>query len=183
MSSVSPPRRPTPSPALDRETEFTFETEVIRHEIAPKKPTPTSRSLFYNVVFLPEKIASALPFDSYPRLRINATVGEVPVSGAFQPTHGKHYLMLSKGVLKAGAFGVGDRVEVRFTVADQDAVDMPDDLRRALNAAPAAKAAWEQKSPGARRALAHRVHSAKRLATVQARIKEVIRGLNASGCG
>ena len=82
--------------------------------------------------------------------------------------------MLSKKKMKAGGFDVGEWVHVRFRVADQDAVDVPEMLRLALEKNPYAMETWEKLSPGKRRGLAHRVASAKRTPTQTRRVADVI---------
>jgi hypothetical protein len=160
--------------ALDLETSWSFEADVVTHVIAAKKPTPTSRSLHYTVVWLPEKVAAELPLDVHPRLRVHAVVGEVPVDGAFQPSGGRWYLMLSKPLLKQAALRLGDRTEVRFSLADPDAVDVPDALQAALSGRKKAAKAFAALSAGKKRALCHHVASAKRAPTQQRRVDDVI---------
>ncbi|HEY8564882.1 MAG TPA: DUF1905 domain-containing protein [Beijerinckiaceae bacterium] len=83
-------------------------------------------------MFLPPDLAAALPFRDEPRLRASGEIGEVPFAGAWQPSKGRWYLMLSKKLLRDGGFAVGDRVEVRFRLEPQDEVDAPATLLRAL---------------------------------------------------
>ncbi|MEL6327735.1 MAG: YdeI/OmpD-associated family protein [Cyanobacteria bacterium J06626_23] len=128
----------------------------------------------YTVVYLPEEIREQLPFDEYPRLRVDAEVNEQPIDGAFQPGQGRHYLMLSKRLLKSAELSLGDVVSVNFRVADQDAVTVPDELQRALDANAQTLALWEKLTPGKRRGLAHRVASARTMPTRLKRVAEVI---------
>lgn len=131
----------------------------------------------YTVVLLPPEVAAALPLAEHPRLRFSGEIGEVPFSGAWQPVRGRWYAMLSKGVLKDGGYAVGDVVEVRFRVEDQDSVEVPLLLRRALDADERATAAWEALSAGKRRGLAYRVASAKTAPTAARRLDEVLAAL------
>jgi hypothetical protein len=114
-------------------------------------------------------------------MRISGEVGDVPFAGAWQPVKGRWYLMLSKPLLKAGGFKVGDLVEVRFRVEAQDTVAVPDALRRALERDRTRLKRWEALSPGKRRGLAHRVASARTLATEQKRVAEVLEALTGRG--
>ena len=128
----------------------------------------------YAVVYLPEDLRVKMPFDRYPRLRVDAEVAEFPVDRAFQPGQGKYYLILSKRLLKQAGLVLGDSVNVNFRIADQEAVTVPDTLEVALQGNPTAKTKWDTLTPGKRRGLAHRVSSARTAATKKKRVAEVI---------
>lgn len=130
----------------------------------------------YIVIYLPPSVARRLAFDEHPRLRIVGEVADVPVEGAWQPAgDGRRYLLLSKRFLREAGVKVGDLVEVRFSVTDQGRVDVPDALADAISRNRALRLAWEKLTPGARRAFAHMVASAKREETVARRVVEVTR--------
>ena len=128
----------------------------------------------YSVVYLPESIRQQLPFDQYPRLRVDAEVNEQPIDGALQPGQGKHYLLLSKRLLKAAGLALGDIASVNFRLADQDAVTIPEELQTALAGDPDIKAIWDDLTPGKQRGLAHRVASARTAPTRFKRVAEVL---------
>jgi hypothetical protein len=151
-----------------------FDATIVHHYLGTYR---------YTVVFLPDAIARELPFDRHPRLRISGDLGEVPFEGAWQPANGRWYLMLSKRLLKDAGVAVGDRVEVRFRVEDQDAVDVPSDLQRAIDADDLAAAEWAKLSAGKRRAWSHRVHAAKTGPTRLRRVVEVVDRLRAGTAG
>lgn len=131
--------------------------------------------LQYTVVYLPKKITKRLPLDENPRLRIEGAVNGVRINSAITPTaNKKHYLLLSKKLLKSCGLSVGERANVRFDIADQDAVDVPNELRHALQANDVAADVWERITPGKKRGLAYRVSSAKRASTRELRVEEVI---------
>lgn len=142
-----------------------FDSPIVTHSVGPYA---------YNVVFLPVEMNEDLPFAQYPRLRIEGEVGELPFSGALQPVRGRWYLLLSKKKMKAGGFELGEWVHVRFCVADQDAVDVPERLGLALEKNQYAMETWEKLSAGKRRGLAYRVASAKTAPTQTRRVSEVI---------
>jgi hypothetical protein len=146
---------------------YVFETRIVTHDLGTYR---------YTVVFLDPAIAAELPLDGSPRLRIVGEVADVPMEGAWQPSRGRWYLMLGKPLLKAAGKGVGDEVEVRFRLAPPD-VAMPEALERALVANPGARAVFEDQTVGKRRALAHRVGSAKGAETVARRVAEVLDAL------
>ena len=148
---------------------YAFTTPIVHHMVGTYK---------YTVVFLAAELHDELPLDTYPRLRVSGEVGGQPFEGAWQPVRGRWYLMLSKGLLRNGGMEIGDEVEVRFLVEDQDAVSVPTALRRALREESAAEAAWQELTAGKQRALAHRVASAKTEPTRMRRVAEVIAALH-----
>jgi len=142
-----------------------FEGRIVHHDVGTYR---------YTVVFLPPDLAAALPLDESPRPRFSGEIGEVPFAGAWQPVRGRWYAMLSKAVLRAGGFKVGDEAEVRFRVEDPERVDVPGPFAQALAADPAAAAAFAALSAGKRRGLAHRVAAAKTASTAQRRVDEAL---------
>jgi len=142
-----------------------FDAPIVPHCVGPYT---------YSVVFLPVELNEDLPLAQHPRLRIEGVVGELSFSGALQPVRGRWYLLLSKKKMKAGGFELSEWVHVRFRVADQDAVDVPEMLRLALEENQYAMDTWENLSAGKRRGLAYRVASAKRAPTQTRRVSEVI---------
>ncbi|MEM8981122.1 MAG: YdeI/OmpD-associated family protein [Pseudomonadota bacterium] len=69
---------------------------------------------------------------------------------------------------------LGDEVEVRFAVADQDAVNVPNALAEALETHGDLAEVWDSWTPGKRRGWAHRVASAKTAPTIAKRVDEVL---------
>jgi hypothetical protein len=119
----------------------------------------------YRVVFLPPELAAQLPFDRHPRLRMEGEIAEHPVHAAWQPLgergSGGHYVMVSPAVCRAAGLRPGEPVEVRFRVADPDAVQVPEELEQALAADDRARAAWDALTAGRRRGLSYLVASAR----------------------
>jgi hypothetical protein len=133
------------------------------------------RKLWYTVLFLPSVFENVLPFARYPRLRVNGEIADVPVNGAWMPTgDGRRYFIVSSKVMKGAEVGVGCEVEMRFEIADQNAVDVPDELGIALATNSAANAAWRSLTPGKQRGMTHRIHGAKTASTRARRVAEVI---------
>lgn len=129
----------------------------------------------YTVVYLPSALRDELPLDQYPRLRISAEVADLPVDGALQPAGGERwYLMVTRQLMKQGNLAVGDEVEVRLQIADQDHVDVPTELQLALDEDGDANTAWNQLTAGRQRGLVHRIVSAKRTETRAKRLAEVL---------
>ena len=128
----------------------------------------------YSVVWLPEELHEELPLKEHPRLRVDAEINGFRHTGTFQPTGGRWYLMLSRRVLKAAGLEIGERAVVVFTVADQNAVDVPRELADALADDQSARKDWETITIGRRRYHSHHVSSAKQEATRLRRAGQVI---------
>ncbi len=137
----------------------------------------------YSVIYLPAEIADQLPLAVHPRLRVAGEINDYPFSGAFIPSSQGHYLILGSARLKAMGLKVGMPVELRFNIADQHGVDVPEELLAALFADRAAQQAWDMLTPGKQRGLAHFVGSAKTKATRQKRAKEIALGLTGQSAG
>lgn len=143
-----------------------FEAVIERHSLG--------RKIWYHVLFLPPDIAAELPFDQHPQLRIEGEIADVPVKSAFIPAgDGRYYVIVSPETLKDADVRAGQSVDMRFRVADQSAVVVPEDLARALALDGEAAAAWDALTVGRRRGLAHHVASAKSTATRERRIAGV----------
>jgi hypothetical protein len=130
----------------------------------------------YTVVHLPSELANELPFDTSPRLRVEADVSGLPVRGAWQPADirsRRWYLMLPKAPLKKAGLAVGSEVAVGFRLLPQDQVDLPAPLAQMLASQKRVAAAWHKLSAGKQRALAHMVASAKTAPTVTKRLEQV----------
>lgn len=153
---------------MDTPFPFAFEARVEAHDFG---------RFAYTVVYLPEAMRAALPFDRHPRLRVEGEIADHPFEGAWQPGQGRMFLMVPKAIQQEAGIGLGDEVEVRFRVADQDAVDVPVELRLGLAEDDAAEAAWRASTAGKRRGMAYHVASAKRATTRARRVAEVLEAL------
>ena len=153
--------------------DHTFEAPIVRHSMG----TNAKGELFYTVVFVPPEIVSALPGGG--PIRIVGEVAEMPVKGALMPTAGRRYLVVPKGLMRERGLGVEDEVEVRFSLTDPDAVDIPEALCLAVHAENEIADAWDALTPGKQRALAYRVDSAKRADTRDKRVAEIVSTLRA----
>ena len=102
---------------------FRFEGPIVHHALG---------SMRYTVIWLPEQMHPDLPLARFPRLRISGELNDEPLTGAWQPSLGQWYLMLSKPLLKATGLSVGAIAELRFRIESQEEVDIPVSLHRAL---------------------------------------------------
>ncbi|MEM7730401.1 MAG: YdeI/OmpD-associated family protein [Pseudomonadota bacterium] len=148
---------------------FTFEAEIERFGVGK------TRKVWYQVLMLPGELQAELPFHTYPRLRVEGEIADVPVANAFIPTgDGRVYVIVGPEVRDAADVGIGDVVTMRFGIADQDAVDVPERLQGALDADKVALRAWGELTPGKKRAVSQHVKSAKTEPTILRRIDEAL---------
>lgn len=126
---------------------------------------------FYSIVCLPENLVNALIPQRPARFRVHATIAEVPIDGAFQKYKNTYYLILNKKVMRSANARIGDVIEVRFSLATDDDVVMPDALRAALLANEEIGSRWSILTPGARRSYAHYINSAKSAALLHHRLE------------
>ncbi|MEM9310045.1 MAG: YdeI/OmpD-associated family protein [Pseudomonadota bacterium] len=146
---------------------YEFEAPIERFGVG------IERVIWYNVLMLPDDLRSELPFDQHPRLRVEGEIADVPIANAFMPTgDGRNYVIVAPSVLKEADVALGDLVEMRFKIADQDHVDVPEALSRAIELDTDARVAWGKITPGKKRMLAQHVLSAKTDKTRSKRVNE-----------
>lgn len=153
---------------------FDFSAEISLHGVGK------ARVVTYKVLFLPPRFEALLPFARFPRLRIEGEIADVPVRGAWNPVgDGRRYFIVSPEIRANTGLDIGDMVEMRFRIDDQDHVDVPPALEMALNGSPALLATWRALSPGKKRMFSHHVASARSAATEQRRIDEALAAIEA----
>ena len=145
-----------------------FEAPIEHHDVGSEKYA-------YTVVYVPDDLLAQLPMREFPRLRITGEINDHPFDASLTPARGRWYVLLSKKLLKAAGLSVGDDVDVRFEIADQEHLDIPPALTEALNVNEHLEELWNRQTAGKRRGLAYRVSSAKTPATQARRIDEVYR--------
>lgn len=147
---------------------FVFEGEIAQIDYG---------RMIYHCIYLPAGLVASLPFDQYPRLRVDAELNDWPLEAAWTPSKNGYFLHLSKGFLKQCGLRAGDAVSVRFTIGDQDAVELCDELTAALEGDETAMAAWARLTSGKKRGLAYQINGAKRPATREKRATALIANL------
>lgn len=146
-----------------------FEDEIRFHEVG------RARVIAYKVLFLPTRMESGLPFDTFPRLRVEGEIADVPVRGAWLPVgDGRRYFIVSPQVRKDSGNDVGDLVPMRFRIDDQDHVDIPDALRAAIERDQEIASLWDQLTSGRQRMFAVHVSTAKTGPTADRRVSEAL---------
>lgn len=151
---------------------FFFSAPIEKFGVGRKKV------IWYNVLFVPGDLCAELPLTEFPRLRVEGEIADVPVAIALMPTgDGRHYVIVAPNVLKDSGVRLGDRVEMRFKIADQDFVDVPDMLGQAIERSSNAKKTWAELTRGKQRMLSQHVRAAKTEATQHKRVAEVLGAL------
>jgi hypothetical protein len=122
---------------------------------------------------VPEEVVAALGGGARPRVTI--TINGHTWTSRVALLRGRRLLGLSHAHRRAAGVETGDEVEVEVTLAtDPPAVTEPAELARALDADPAARAAWDRLPPGRRRAHVLAVENAKRPETRLRRVEKVL---------
>lgn len=147
---------------------FEFDGVVQHHNVG---------TYIYTVVFLDPAIAAQLPFDQSPRLRMRGEINDHPIEAAWQPVKGRYYVMLSKSLLKAAELGVGSRAIIRFSLVDQNVVEVPADIQYVIQNNSQFGKNWSGLSAGKRRGFMHWVGEAKTTQTRTKRITILVQGL------
>lgn len=149
-----------------------FEDQISLQGVGVKKV------ITYKVLFMPPLFEEELPFKQYPRLRVEGEIADVPVRGAWMPVgDGRRYFIVSPEVIKQTGLDVGDMVEMRFRIDDQDHVDIPTSLQSALREDDAANALWDKLTAGKKRMFTFHVSSAKTAPTEARRVAEAMEAI------
>ncbi len=163
--------------------EILFETTIDKYDFGP---------YFYTVVYVGSDITDQLPMDKYPRLRVEATVDGYPSKGALMPDkigskqtehllnksytkRGERiwYFQVPKKVLKEISKELGDSVEVKISVGNQDEVEIHPAMEDFLRENDTVNQKWETLTPGKKRSLAYPVLKAKTDITLEKRLIEL----------
>ncbi|MGB7374088.1 YdeI/OmpD-associated family protein [Pontixanthobacter sp.] len=147
--------------------EYEFSAEIEMSGVGKE------RKIWYHVIFLPGRIKQQLPFEKFPRLRVEGEIADIPIANAFLPAgDGRHYLIVAPAIRKSAQLSVGDIADVRFTIADQNHVEIADALKQELANDRAFAASWDALTPGKRRMAAQHVVSARTEPTRKKRVQE-----------
>ncbi len=140
-----------------------FRTRLLR----PAKPGKEDSWTF---LVLPKIASDKLPRRG--RTSVEGTINGVPFQATLDPDGRlSHWLKVSKALREAAHANVGEMVAVRISPADPEPEpQLPDDLREALAASPAAKAAWKDTTTIARVDWIHWIESAKQARTRKRRV-------------
>jgi len=105
---------------------------------------------------------------------VEGTIDGFPFRAALEPNgKGSHQLMVNSAMCEGARAEPGDTVTVEITRAEEEPeARVPADLRKALAAAPVARAGWEDITPMARRDWIFSISSAKQPETRRRRIEK-----------
>src|ERR1700719_2493728 len=129
---------------------------------------------------LPKNASAKLP--SRGRTMVEGVINSFPFRAALEPNgKGSHRLRVNKAMHDAAGADAGDTVTVEITRAGEEPeLRVPIDLRKALAAAPLARAGWEDITPMARRDWIFSISTAKQPETRRRRIEK---GCDMLACG
>lgn len=126
---------------------------------------------------VPEEIVLALGAGKRPPVNVNVNGFEYRSTVA--PMGGTYLIPFSAERRRASGIQGGDAIEVELTLDTAPrTVETPADFAAALDADPAAKAAYEKLSPSAKKAQVTNIESAKAAATRQRRIETIVAKLH-----
>lgn len=138
--------------------------------------SPTAKAATWYFLILPKEASAKLP--SRGQVSVEGTLNGAPFRATLEPDgQGGHWLKVDRTLRKAAGRGgklleAGDVVDMAITPAMQEPEPkLPADLRKALAAAPSARAAWKDITPAARRDFIHWVVSPKQAETRARRIR------------
>jgi len=119
---------------------------------------------------LPKTASDTLPRRG--RTSVEGTLNGCPFQATLEPDGQlSHWLKVSQELRETAAVHAGDTVEVQISPADPEPEpQLPDDLREALEASPAATAAWKDTTTIARVDWIHWLESAKQASTRKSRV-------------
>lgn len=144
-----------------------FETTLDQH-IDPKMGT-------WHIAHVPLDIEAI--YGTKGRVRCTGTINGLEVKRALIPAgNGNHMFMVGKDLRQQLKLRLGDPLHVKLTRdADQDKVELAEEMEIALDLDQAAKARFDGFTPGLQRSLNHYVASAKREETRAKRAVELCR--------
>ena len=143
----------------------------IRFKAKLFRPAESEKAGSWSFLIVPMDASAKLP--SRGMTPIEGTMNGFPFQAALEPDGQKsHWLKVDRKLSKSAGADAGDIVTLEITPAGKDTEpEVPADLRKALAAAPQARALWSDITPNARRDWIHWITSAKQSETRARRIK------------
>ena len=132
--------------------------------------TPTRSRGSWTFLTLPKNASAKLP--SRSMASVEGTINGFPFRATLEPDgQGSHWLRVDRKLREAAGADAGDVVMLEIApVGEEPEPKVPADLRKALAAAPQARASWSDITPIARRDWIHWITSAKQLETRARRV-------------
>ena len=149
---------------------MTKTTSKIRFRATLSRPGETAKVGSWTFLTLPKDASKKLP--SRSMASVEGTINGFPFQATLEPDgQGGHWLKVDRKLREAAGAEAGDLVTLEIApAAEEPEPKVPADLRKALAAAPKARATWSDITPIARRDWIHWVTSGKRAETRALRI-------------
>ena len=142
----------------------------IRFSAKLLRPAETAKAGAWSFLTLPRDASAKLPTRSMTS--VEGTLNGVPFRATLEPDgQGGHWLKVDRKLREAAGAEEGGDVALEIApVAEEPEPRVPADLRKALAAAPKARALWSDITPVARRDWIHWITSAKQAETRARRV-------------
>jgi Bacteriocin-protection, YdeI or OmpD-Associated/Domain of unknown function (DUF1905) len=149
---------------------MTQTSSKIRFRATLFRPEATAKAGSWNFLNLPKNVSAKLP--SRGMTSVEGTVNGLPFRATLEPDgQGSHWLKVNRKMGEAAGAHAGDVVTLEIApVREEPEPTVPADVRKALAAAPKARAVWPDITPMARRDWIHWIVSAKQPETRTRRI-------------
>ena len=143
----------------------------IRFSATLFRPAATAKAVSWTFLTLPKEASSKLP--SRGQTSVEGALNGLAFRATLEPDgQGGHWLKVDRKMREAAGAEAGDVVTLEIApVAEEPEPRVPADLRKALAAAPKARALWSDITPIARRDWIHWIVSAKQAETRARRIR------------
>lgn len=143
---------------------------ISRFKARLREPAPPAKRGTWTFVLLPKAASDKLP--SRSQVTVDGTLDGAPFQATLEPDGKKgHWLKVSRKLREAAGAEVGDTVSITMApVTEEPEPKVPADVRKALAAAPAARAVWNDITPVARRDWIQWITSGKKAETRPKRI-------------
>ena len=151
---------------------MTITASRIRFTAKLFRPKATAKAVSWTFLTLPKHASLKLP--SRGMTSVEGTLNGFPIRATLEPDgQGGHWLKVDRKMRETVGAEVGDLITLEIApVAVEPEPEVPDDLRKALAAAPPkASETWSDITPLARRDWIHWIVSAKQAETRTRRIK------------
>lgn len=150
--------------------EMTKTASKIRFKAKLLRPAATAQGGSWTFLILPKNASAKLPTRGMTTGK--GTINGYPFRATLEPDGQRsHWLKVNRKMREAAGADVGDVVTLEIISAGEEPEPrVPADLRKALAAAPKARALWSDITPIARRDWIHWITSAKRPETRARRI-------------
>jgi len=143
----------------------------IRFSVKLLRPATSEKAGSWIFLTLPKEASAKLP--SRGMTTVEGIINGSPFRATLEPDGQKsHWLKVDRKMSEAAGADAGDVVTLEIApLAEEPEPAVPADLRKALAAAPKARALWSDITPMARRDWIHWITSAKQAETRTRRIK------------